>query len=423
MKSSRILAVVVAGIACVPVAWVGQSLESVAAAEVRDVTRDTHCDPLDLTLGEAKRCSRARFREGKRLFDREHFGGNRRTCNTCHSGRDGTIDPEEVTRRLWSDPGDELFLHDGLDDFVEGTSRIEAHATILVKRKLPRGVTVTGDPAADSVVVARGVPSTVNTPALDPALMYDLRDQTLQDQALGAIRGHAVNTVPPTPSELDLIAEFQKVAPRFFSSGTLRRFAKGGPTPRLPPGRTESEKRGREFFVDAPWDPPNKKGLCALCHSGPMLNIANEFVELPTGAPPGWRAFDIGVSTRNLLDKPVVSYDVTDICGTTLTVKSPDPGILLTGAYDIPMLAALIPPEPLCILHPAFFANMHKTPQLWGVKHTAPYFHDNSARTLEDVLEQYNFMFESQQGFPITDGNVELTERDIEDLIAFMKLL
>jgi cytochrome c peroxidase len=66
---------------------------------------------------------------------------------------------------------------------------------------------------------------------------------------------------------------------------------------------------------------------------------------------------------------------------------------------------------------------MHKTPQLWGVQHTAPYFHDNSAATLEDVIEQYKFMFDSQLGFPITDGNVELTDQDVQDMIAFLKLL
>lgn len=188
-------------------------------------------------------------------------------------------------------------------------------------------------------------------------------------------------------------------------------------------GRTASEKRGREFFVDAPWNPPSKKGLCAFCHSGAMLNVANEFTEPATGAPPGWRAFDIGIGLRNPMNHPVVSYDVTDVCGTTLTVVSPDPGLMLTNPYTVPMLAASIPPEELCILHPAFFADMHKTPQLWGVKDTAPYFHDNSAKTLREVLEQYDFMFTSNTGFPITDSNVELTEQDIEDLLAYMELL
>jgi cytochrome c peroxidase len=360
---------------------------------------------------------------GQRLFDHETFGGNGRTCRTCHSGDDGTIDPGEVARRLALNPLDPLFVHDGLDDFVSGTSRIAQHATILIERELPEGVVLLDNPSATSVVFARGVPSTVNTPALDPELMYDMRNANLQDQASGAIDRHAQPAVAPTAAELNAIAEFQQTDNRFFSSKALQSFAQGGPAPRLPEGRTASEKRGREFFVDAPWNPPSTKGVCALCHAGPMLNTANEFTTIPTGAPPGWRAFDIGVSSRNLMNNPVRTFAVTDACNTTLEVRSPDPGIMITGVYNIPSLAQFLPPKETCILHPGFFANMFKTPQLWGVRHTAPYFHDNSAKTLEEVLEQYVFMFTSNQGFPLTDSNILLTAQDITDIIAFLKLL
>ena len=359
----------------------------------------------------------------QRLFDHETFGGNGRTCRTCHSSDNGTINPEEVAKRLAADPSDPLFLHDGLDSFVSGTTRISEHATILIERPLPQGVILLDDPSATSVVLARGVPSTVNTPALDPALMYEMRNPDLQDQASGAIERHALATIPPTAAQLDAIAEFQQTNNRFFSSKAMRLFARGGPPPGLPEGRTPSEKRGREFFVDAPWNPPSKKGVCALCHDGPMLNTANEFTTDATGAPPGWRAFDILVSSRNVLNNPVHTFAVTDRCNATLTVTSPDPGIMITGVYNIPMLAQFLPPEETCILHPAFFANMFKTPQLFGIRQTAPYFHDNSAKTLEDVLQQYAFFFTSNLGFPITDSNIILTPQDIEDIIAFLKLL
>jgi len=359
----------------------------------------------------------------QRLFDHETFGGNGRTCRTCHSSDNGTINPEEVAKRLAADPSDPLFLHDCLDNFVSGTTRISEHATILIERPLPQGVILLDDPSATSVVLARGVPSTVNTPALDPALMYDMRNPDLQDQASGAIERHALATIPPTAAQLDAIAEFQQTNNRFFSSKAMRLFARGGPPPGLPEGRTPSEKRGREFFVYAPWNPPSKKGVCALCHDGPMLNTANEFTTDATGAPPGWRAFDILVSSRNVLNNPVHTFAVTDRCNATLTVTSPDPGIMITGVYNIPMLAQFLPPEETCILHPAFFANMFKTPQLFGIRQTAPYFHDNSAKTLEDVLQQYAFFFTSNLGFPITDSNIILTPQDIEDIIAFLKLL
>jgi len=367
--------------------------------------------------------SAAGISDGQRLFDHETFGGNGRTCRTCHAGSDGTIDPQEVAERLATNPSDPLFLHDGLDDFFGGTSRIAAHATILVERELPEGVVMLDDPSATSVVFARGVPSTVNTPALDAALMYDMRDRDLLDQASGAIERHAQAAVPPTADQLAAIAEFQQTNKRFFSSKALKAFAEGGAAPPLPLGHTASQKRGREFFVDAPWNPPSKKGACALCHSGPMLNTANEFATIPTGAPPGWRAFDIAVSSRNLMNHPVRTFAVTDPCNTTMVVRSPDPGIMITDVYNIPMLAQFLPPKNTCIVHPGFFANMFKTPQLHGVKHSAPYFHDNSATTLEEVLEHYVFLFTSNLGFPLSDSNILLTEQDIRDIIAFLRLL
>lgn len=360
---------------------------------------------------------------GQQLFDHETFGGNGRTCRTCHSGDNGTITVEEVQERLLEDPSDPLFVWDGLDDFASGTTRIAEHATVLIRRPLPEGVVLVDDPSATSVVLPRGVPSTVNTPALDPALMYDIRNQTLQEQALGAILGHTQNTVEPTLEQLDAIAEFQQTDNRFFSSKALKAFAEGGPPPALPQGRSPAEKRGREFFVDAPWDPPNKKGVCAICHSGPMLNTSNAAVADALGAPPGFRAFDIFVNVRNVMNRPVKTYDVTDMCGTAIRVQSPDPGVMLTGVYNVPMLAQLLPPEEACILHPAFFTNFFKTPQLHGVRHTAPYFHDNSAKTLEEVMEQYVFFFESNLGGPLTQSQIILTEQDIADIIAFMKRL
>jgi hypothetical protein len=242
--------------------------------------------------------------EGRRLFRKETFGGNGRTCETCHSPSTGTLSPEDVRLKSPSDP---LFLQDGLDDGVSGTSRIAEHATIRIVRPLPPSVRIAEDPSATSVVLLRGIPSTLNTPALDPALMYDLRARTLSDQALGAIHDHAQNSVEPTQKQLALIADVQRTDKRFFSSDVLRDFASGGPAPVLPPGRTASEQRGRLMFVETEITPGSTKGICAQCHAGPMLNQTSAF---NTGAPPGARIANIGVSERNLLNLPV--YTVPD---------------------------------------------------------------------------------------------------------------
>jgi hypothetical protein len=164
---------------------------------------------LQESSGQASAAPASEQTEGRRLFRKETFGGNGRTCETCHSASTGTLSPEDVQELLNTDPDNPLFLHDGLDDGVSGTSRIAAHATIRVVRPLPPNVRIAEDPSATSVVLLRGIPGTVNTPALDPALMYDLRARNLSDQALGAIHDHAQNTVEPTEEELALIAQFQ----------------------------------------------------------------------------------------------------------------------------------------------------------------------------------------------------------------------
>jgi hypothetical protein len=346
--------------------------------------------------------------EGQRLFRKETFGGNGRTCETCHSRATGTLSPADVQKLFADNPGDPLFLHDGLDDGVSGTSRITEHATIRVVRPLPPNIKIAGDPSATSVVLLRGIPGTVNTPALDPALMYDLRARTLSDQALDAIHDHAQNTAEPTAEQLALIADFQRTDKRFFSSDVLQEFASGGPAPVLPPGKTASEQRGRLMFVETEFTPGSTKGICAQCHAGHMLNQTSPF---NPGAPPGARIANIGVSERNLLNLPVYTFLIDDGAGDIRAVTSPDLGIPLTN----PRPPGVPPPS---FRHPAFFANFFKIPSLWGVKKTAPYFHDHSAKTLEEVAAFYANMFANNPEFPL-----QLTAQDEADMVAYLKLL
>jgi hypothetical protein len=363
-----------------------------------------------------------RRKEGRRLFDRETFGGNGRTCVTCHTKETGTFSPQGAQARLADDPNDPLFVHDGLDDGVSGTSRIEQHATVRITLPIPPNLTLVDDPAATHITFNRGTPTTRNTPALDPALMYDIRDADLEVQALGAIHGHAQNTVAPTPVQLQLIAEFQRTAPRFFSDGRLKKFAGKGVVPELPKGATDSEKRGRLFFIDAPFQPPSKVGVCALCHSGPMLNEANTFSTAVFGNPPGARAFTIGVSEANFIGNPTYTFLVHDGLGDPVPVTTPDIGILMTDPTTSPIAAQTVPPPPvlqLFGLRLAFFANVFKTPPLWGVKDTAPYFHDNSAKDLDQMLAQYDWFFLNF----VIGGAIELTPQDKEDIKAFLRLL
>ncbi len=359
---------------------------------------------------------------GKKLFEKETFGGNGRTCQTCHSKRTGTLglaDVQQIIDR--ADPDDPFLIADALDDDGVGTSRVQANATIRMTIALPPWVTMADDPGATHVSVFRGIPSTRNVPALDPILMYDGREPTLQNQALDAIHDHAQNGFEPTPEQLDAIAEFQRTDPLFFSSAELRRFAAGGPAPELPPGITPAEKRGRTFLVDAPFSPPSKRGICALCHSGPMLNRVNQAHSDFAGGspPPGARFIDIGVTLVNRPNNPIRTWVINDGINPVVTVHSPDIGLLLNPNPATP---------PPTIIPRAFFANLFKIPTLWGVKHTAPYFHDNGARTLRDAVAHYQrfFNFTEEQdpvGSRSLGGRIVLTDADVDDIVAYLQLL
>jgi cytochrome c peroxidase len=380
--------------------------QSGAVKTAQHITFD--CDPEHLHGAAKLTCLVARLEEGRRLFDEETFQGNGRTCLTCHSVKNGTFSPEDAQKRLAADPADALFVGDGLDDGFVGTSRITEHATVRIDIPLTSRVKLANDATATSVTFFRGTPTTRNTPSLQPVFMYDGRDTTLEEQALGAVHSHAHNGVEPSPLQLQLIAEFQQTAPRFFSSLPLFLFAHGGPPPRLPNGVTASEKRGRAMFDNVPVTPGSTRGLCAMCHSGPMLDVSNEFnIFLPI---PGLRFFGVDVSERNKLNLPTHEF----IIDGTDTIVTPDPGHCLTDPLDPnefpPELFGPGGPFPLVIA-----CNLFKTPSLWGIKHTAPYFHDNSSMTLEEVAEQYTFMFKN--------AGINLTPQDEADIVAFLKLL
>lgn len=377
------------------------------------------------------------FLEGKRLFERETFGGNGRTCQTCHSQETGTVSPEDAKDRFSKNRRDPLFVHDGSDDddgdgVGDGrhVTRMLADATVLMRIPLHSNVTLKNDPTARVVTLARGIPTTLNTPALDDVLMLDGRQPTLEDQALGAITDHAQGTRPVQRRELEQIAKFQKLSPRFFTSFALEIFSLGGPPPRLPLGRTESEKRGRRFFEDVPPDfsvtPPNfKVGACAACHSGPLMNETNQFLPLPA-VPPGSRFQTVLVSELNAARNPakartfVFRNQVNDILDGNqdgiIEITSTDPGrALITGQADD-------------IANGTFDqGNAFKISPLRGIRKTGPYFHDNSAKTLEDVAEHYRqfFLIVSDPPDDVPDQGpvIVLTDQDKRDIVAFMKLL
>ena len=68
---------------------------------------------LSKGLGQAELEQRV---NGKTLFEKETFGGNGRTCETCHLKRTGTLGLADVQRIVEkADPFDPFLTHDALD--------------------------------------------------------------------------------------------------------------------------------------------------------------------------------------------------------------------------------------------------------------------------------------------------------------------
>jgi cytochrome c peroxidase len=326
---------------------------------------------------------------GSGLYMHETFGGNGRTCATCHPLGTGTFSPAEAQARFVANRKEPLFRAIDSDE-GKGKSfkRLLTHATVFVTIPLPKNVKLASHKKAKSVTLERGVPSTLDTPALDPVLMYDGREPTLEDQAEGAIQGHAEATRQPTSFQLTKIRKFEE---KLFSSKALEKYADGGPAPKLPAGSTEAEKRGATWF-----DSSVPSGICAHCHAGPMLNETNEFNVF--GLPVGTRFVTAFVSELNPRKLEAKSFLFTE--GNKETkVTTPDPGrALITGKLSD--------------------VNFFKIPTLWNAKKTAPYFHDNSAKSLTELVHHYKNFFEI-----FTSGGLVLTPQDEADIVAYMKLL
>jgi cytochrome c peroxidase len=322
---------------------------------------------------------------GSQLFHQAKYGGNDRTCVTCHSDNTGTISPADAQRRFRSNPNEPLFRRIDSDDSASvrpSYSELLNNATFTVGLNLPANVSIAGS-SARSVVLRRGVPTTMNTPAVAGSiLLWDGRAPTLQVQALGAIQGHAQATVNPPAQDLNDMAAYEKT---LFNSNKVKSYVKYGTVPTLPAGSTDSEKRGAVWF--------RPDGFCGACHGGPNLDTATEFS--PT---PGSQFQDVGVSEFNLAGKPGLDYVFQTPDG-PVTLNYTDPGLALTTG------------DPS-------HAGLFKIPTLWGVSKTAPYFHDNSAKTFDDVMLQYDLLFQFLgPPFPV------LTAQDKADIIAYMKLL
>lgn len=406
------------------------------------------CDANPILATLSSHAEREQFRRGCRLFFEESFDGNGRTCGSCHLQELGDHDasnnhfdftPEHAQAIFADDPSHPLFRPIDSDDGAgEDYTTLLSHALVRIPFVLPPNVTVdeVDSPLVDvdpvtgrtTVHVLRSTP-TVENMLFETDLMWDGRfGSDLERQAREAVTTHFEPARLPTDDEAADIAFFQQ---QQFSNFPIRRWANGGPAPTLPDvpaWRTgpqwDSIRRGRNFFVTMPVTPdaPVRGGHCATCHSGPMLDTTNEFNPInPPGMhftnnlvsetnvpnptlPPG----RVGIGLPELTYHFALQYDlvappgaplpvppgtVLFPAGTVFTLRSPDPGILLTnGDPCTNPLFCILSSDPATGRFTT--SSVFRISSLWGAADSAPYFHDNSAESIEDVLPVYRTLFQ-----------------------------
>jgi cytochrome c peroxidase len=384
------------------------------------------------------------------------LGGNGRSCADCHIPRDSfQLSPASVEarfqflqwRRTWNPAAqDPLFLPLDADDFrtngeaANDFSNLRENGLVRVTLPLPANVRLI-DPATNaassetSVDVWRAVPSVFNVKLTGPdgaipwprgpnttgGYQLDGRKATLQEQALGALEAHAQIVNPPTQRLLDDFAAFQNV---LFSSPRVRLLADAvrngvSPLPDVDPPLNALEAQGKVVFTRA----------CAQCHGGPgqstiQAPLTARFHDIQVNCP---RPVDTVVPARFTfvpcpprLARNARTYEFTQPNGTVVRRTSSDPGrALLTGFVG----------------GPAGTDDWNKfdVPTLRGISKTAPYFHNNSVDTLEQVVDQYIAFFKHAQfnapvvpPFATTDGvhfDRQPLPEEKEALVAYLRKL
>jgi hypothetical protein len=347
------------------------------------------------------------------FFDRSPDGlnGNGRACVDCHMATDHfQLSPANVERRFQllqlrrarhPDADDPLFRPIDADDFrVNGDdasdfSNLRQHGLVRITIPLPANVRlidpVTNAPSAETFAdVFRAVP-TVNDVALTGpddgnawargpnelgGYQLDARLGTLQDQALGALTNHAQVQGAPGQRLLDDLSSFQRL---LFTNHRVRALADAvrANAPALPdpdPPLNALERAGKVVFERA----------CSQCHGGPGQSTPQapvvRFHDISSQCP---RPVDTVTPARfsfapcpTRLDRNARTYEFTQANGSKIRRTSSDPGrALLTGFVGGP------PGQDDW--------NKFDIPGLRGISETAPYFHNNSAATLEEVVDHY----------------------------------
>jgi cytochrome c peroxidase len=429
--------------------------------------------------------------QGEALFETAFPGTNGRSCATCHVRADHTVlTPAHVATTLAANPADPLFNRLDADDPTAAVPTYEhlKKGLVRVVLTLPDNMDTidafgtVNTPPDRQIAVWRGVPTVENT-AITAPYQFDGREGTLQEQAQSAITAHSEGGAV-APSELDAIAAFQLDQ---FSSNRAKFVAK-----KLAQGVPVTEIQRPELKMDE-LTPAQQRGLtlynatCEPCHGGATTNrivdrevhdfaipelkpdgSGNVLFDTSVTPPVPVRAnmpnnefLNIGIANLTALGQfgfpgifttsvPMPQYRFrfyTDATRTVATADLPpvpvfDPitfqplldehGAPIVGPNFLPQFFSTDPGRAAITGDPHDF-EAFDMPPLRGIANTAPYFHDNAAETLRDLVNIYSRFI--VQFFPMLNRPLvnppepgsffpeSFTPAEKDDLIAFLQIL
>jgi cytochrome c peroxidase len=437
VKPRFLLAVSLPFVFLTPAIWAGTSRFAPAVsafepgAESVQVPGDCGGEPCDGVI-----------RGLRAFFDRElhGLGANGRACADCHMVTDHfQLSPSDVEarfrflqfRRRWDPNADDpLFRPIDADDFrtngddAGDFSNLRQNGLVRITFPLPPNIklvdSITNAPSSETFVdVWRAVPTVNDVKLTGPdginpwprgpnntgGYQLDARVMTLQEQALGALINHAQIQGLPPQQLLDDLASFQRV---LFTNHRIRALsdaisAGDALLPDPDPPLTELEQQGKAVFVRA----------CSQCHGGPtqstpqapVVRFHRIFSQCPRPVDTATPARFAFAPCPDRLARNARTYEIT----LSVPTPCPPPDGRVTPCPLTPTPGAPAPPlpagarirrtssDPGRALLTGFVGGALPTddwekldmPALRGIKSTAPYFHNNSAATLEAVVDHY----------------------------------
>ena len=376
------------------------------------------------------------------------LAGNGRACSDCHMDAENfQLTPAAAQARFakmaMTGVDDPLFRAIDADDFrINGaTARdftsLTENGLIRVTIPLPANVKLldcaamvpcppsalpTTETAAD---VWRSVPSILDAVITGPdgaapawprgpnqsgGYQLDGRFDTLQTQALNALRLHAATAVDAPATFLDDLAAFQ--ATQFSSPGVKALSAAIGagtnPLPDPDPALDALESAGKAVFDRA----------CGQCHGnlGGHPSGSTPILQGVAGTPTALvRYHDITTACPRPVDSINPPRFVFAPCSASQMKNVRTYEITNSGVAPSGTPCGGAPPQPACVTRvttsdpgrmlltgypaaggPGDIQHMD-IPNLRGISRTAPYFMNNTAATLEEMLEHYKQFFKRVQ--------------------------